>query len=112
MIIGVIKQMDNLKNYFKGWIVGNFEPNLFKTNDIEIAIKRYKKGDKEEKHYHKIAKEFTIVIDGKILMNGNQVKKNQIFIVEPEVSNVFEALTNATLLVIKTPSVVGDKYTE
>lgn len=102
--------MDNLSNYFKGWIVGNFEPNIFKSDDIEIAVKRYKKGDKEEKHYHKVAKEYTIVLSGKIKMNGIQVKKNEIFVVEPEVVNEFYAVTDATLLVIKTPSVIGDKY--
>jgi hypothetical protein len=25
-----------------GWIIGNFDPSLLKTNDVEVAIKRYK----------------------------------------------------------------------
>ena len=33
----------------KGWFVGNFEPTLLKTSDVEVAVKTYKKGDKESK---------------------------------------------------------------
>ena len=34
-----------LKNFTKGWFVGNFDPSLIKTNDIEIGVKEYKSGD-------------------------------------------------------------------
>ena len=43
-----------LDDMIKGWFVGNFEPTLLKTNDVEVAVKRYKKGDYEDRHYHKI----------------------------------------------------------
>ena len=35
-----------LQGMVKGWFVGGFEPTLFKTNDVEVAVKEYKKGDK------------------------------------------------------------------
>ena len=41
-----------LEDMVKGWFVGNFEPTLIKTNDVEVAVKSYNKGDYEEKHYH------------------------------------------------------------
>ena len=44
----------NLNDMIKGWFVGNFEPSLYKTNDCEAAVKKYKKGDKEQKHFHNI----------------------------------------------------------
>jgi hypothetical protein len=47
----------NLKEMKLGWFVGNFEPSLYKTNDVEVAVKNYKKGDSEERHFHKIATE-------------------------------------------------------
>ena len=25
----------------KGWFVGNFFPTLYRTNDVEVAVKRY-----------------------------------------------------------------------
>ena len=42
-----------LENMLKGWFIGNFEPTLLRTNDVEVAVKEYKKGDYEELHYHK-----------------------------------------------------------
>ena len=31
----------NLSEMKLGWFVGNFEPSLYKTNDVEVAIKSY-----------------------------------------------------------------------
>ena len=50
-----------------GWFIGNFEPSLYKTNDCEVAVKTYKKGDFEAAHFHKIATEYTIVASGKVM---------------------------------------------
>jgi hypothetical protein len=61
---------DRLDNFVKGWVVGNFEPTLFQTDDFEVAVKNYKAGYYEEKHYHKVATEWTIISKGKVLMNG------------------------------------------
>lgn len=54
----------NLKDMVGGWIIGNFDPSLFKTNDVEISIKKYKAGDYDSSHYHKIATEYTVIVDG------------------------------------------------
>ena len=40
----------NLDQFVRGWIVGGFEPTLFNTTDVEIAIQEFKKGDKEASH--------------------------------------------------------------
>ena len=53
-----------------GWFVGNFEPSLYKTNDVEAAVKSYKAGTYENSHYHKIATEITVIISGEVKMNG------------------------------------------
>ena len=45
----------NLKDFTKGWFVGNFDPTLIKTNDVEIGVKEYKAGDYESFHHHRIA---------------------------------------------------------
>lgn len=58
-----------LDDMVKGWFVGNFEPTLFRTNDAEVAVKHYKAGDYEEKHYHKVATEITVIVSGKVEMN-------------------------------------------
>ena len=67
-----------LEDMVKGWFVGNFEPTLIKTNDVEVAVKSYNKGDYEEKHYHKIATELTVIIQGRVKMNEVEYQKGDI----------------------------------
>ena len=47
----------------KGWFVGDFEPSLYKTQDFEVAVKRYLEGAVEKRHTHKVATEFTVIVD-------------------------------------------------
>jgi hypothetical protein len=100
----------NLKDFFKGWFVGNFEPSMLKTDDFEIGIKRYNKGDVEESHYHKEAIEYTVVIEGIVKMNDIIYKKDDIIEVQKMETISFECLEDAVTVVIKTPCVKGDKY--
>jgi hypothetical protein len=39
---------ENIKKFIKGWFVGNFDPSLYKTNDVEVAYKEYHEDDYEE----------------------------------------------------------------
>lgn len=103
-------KLNKLKDMFRGWVVGNFEPSLYQTNDVEVAVKNYKAGDKEEKHYHKIATEITVIVAGMVLMNGIPYNGGDIITIEPGESTDFEALTDSITTVIKLPSVKNDKY--
>lgn len=100
----------NLNNFTRGWIIGDFEPNIIKTKDFEVMIRNYKTGEKEQKHIHKIASEITAVVSGKFLMNGQIVSKNDIIYLNPGESTDFECLEEGATTVIKTPSVIGDKF--
>ena len=62
----------SLNDMFKGWFIGNFEPTLYKTDDVEVGIKKYKAGDHESAHHHKIATEFTVVLNGEVEMGGQR----------------------------------------
>jgi quercetin dioxygenase-like cupin family protein len=101
---------DNLKNFINGWFIGNFNPSLLLTDNFEIAVKRYKAGNSEKSHVHKIATEYTIIIDGEVEMNKNKYLKDDIIIIEPNNWTDFYCLTDVTTLVIKIPSVKEDKY--
>jgi len=101
---------DNLKNFIKGWFIGNFKPTLFKTTNFEIAIKRYKKGDYEKPHYHKISTEYTIIISGTVEMNGIKHVKNEIIIISPNEKTDFRCLSSVITCVVKIPSSENDKY--
>jgi hypothetical protein len=102
----------NLNDFVKGWFIGNFEPTLLATNEFEIGIKKYTAGDYEEKHTHKIATEFTVIVEGAVEMNGIKYVKDEIIKINPHESTDFKCLTDAITVIVKTPSVVGDKYQE
>ena len=103
-------KLHKLKDMFKGWFVGNFEPSLYKTDDVEVAVKNYKAGDGEEKHYHKIATEITVVSKGKVLMNGTEYNEGDVIVIEPMEATDFHALEDTITMVVKIPCVKGDKY--
>lgn len=94
----------------KGWFVGNFEPTCFNVEGAEVALKRYKKGDIERSHHHKMAYEITFVVSGKISMNGLECSEGQIILVEPGESVSFESIDDSINVVVKVPCVKGDKY--
>lgn len=100
----------DLKKMTKGWFIGNFEPSLYKTNDVEVAVKKYKKGDYESKHFHKIATEFTVVLSGKVRMFKQEFEKDSIIKIEPNEATSFECLEDTITVVVKIPGANDDKY--
>ena len=94
----------------KGWFVGNFEPTLYRTNDVETSVKSYTAGDYEGRHYHKIATEITVVISGTVRMNGIEYNAGDIIVMEPGEATDFEAVTDAVNVVVKVPGANNDKY--
>lgn len=99
-----------LKNMIKGWFIGNFEPNVLKDERFEVGILTRKKGLERPKHYHKEATEITCLISGKALINDQEINSGDIFIIEK--NQVVDAYyyEDSMLVVIKIPSVKGDKY--
>tara|TARA_R110000803_G_scaffold25801_1_gene61576 strand:- start:11481 stop:11801 length:321 start_codon:yes stop_codon:yes gene_type:complete len=100
----------NINDMVKGWFMGNFEPTLHNTDLFEVAVKRYSKGDSEERHTHKIATEFTMIIEGDVIMDEIRYTKDDIIVIEPNESTDFKCLTDVVTLVVKTPCVKNDKY--
>ena len=103
-------KMAKLNDMIKGWFVGNFNPTLYRTNGVEVAVKEYKKGDSEERHYHKIATEITVIINGKVKMNGTEYIKGDMVVIEPGESTDFQALEDSINVVVKIPGANNDKY--
>lgn len=99
-----------LSEMVKGWFVGNFEPTLYRTNDVEVAVKTYSAGDYESKHYHKIATEITVVQSGRVKMFDKIFSGGDIVIVEPNDATDFEALEDTVTVVVKIPGANNDKY--
>ncbi len=103
-------KISKLDDMIKGWFVGNFDPTLIKTNEVEVAVKKYKAGDSEETHYHKIATEITVVVSGRIRMNGKEYVAGDIIVMEPGEATDFEALEDTSCTVVKYPGANNDKY--
>tara|TARA_A100001015_G_scaffold131832_1_gene146367 strand:- start:1796 stop:2116 length:321 start_codon:yes stop_codon:yes gene_type:complete len=100
----------NLKKMKLGWFVGDFEPNVFKSKEVEISLKRIKKGFKEEPHFHKLSKELNLIVNGSLKINDKILYIDDIFVFEEnEISNV-TFLQDTTLVVVKIPSIPNDKY--
>ena len=100
----------SLKQFKRGWIVGNFKPSLLKSDDIEIAIQSYHAGDEEQQHYHKLGTEISILVTGSASFNGEILNEEDGMIIYPKESNIFKAITDCKVLVVKYPSSISDKY--
>jgi quercetin dioxygenase-like cupin family protein len=101
---------EKLSNMTRGWFIGDFEPSVLKTKDFEVGILTHKKGEEWPKHYHKIATEYTVLLSGSMTICGELIEPGTIFILEPnEIADpIFHE--DCTVIVVKTPSVIGDKY--
>lgn len=99
-----------LNDMVKGWFIGNFEPSLLKTNDVEVAYKVYEKGQYENEHFHKVATEFTLITKGSVKMFGKTWSKGDIVVVEPNEATDFLALEDTETVVVKIPGANNDKY--
>jgi len=103
-------EIEKVENFVRGWFVGGFEPTLYKTTDVEVAVQYFKAGDKEASHCHKIATEITVIISGKALMNGNYVEAGNIVKILPGEYTSFEAIEDTVTTVVKVPGALNDKY--
>lgn len=99
-----------LSNCKGGWVVGDFDPAVIHSKEVEVAIKRYKQNDYDNSHYHKEADEITIIVSGTVKMNDQIYHEDQVIWIEKNEVTDFLALTDAVTCVIKLPSVIGDKY--
>ncbi len=100
----------NLDHFKGGWFIGDFIPTLFKTTDVEVAVKKYAKGQKENAHFHKIATEFTVILEGEVKMSEKIYFSGDIIKIDPGISTDFEAITDVLTVVVKIPGAQNDKY--
>ncbi len=100
----------NLSDMVKGWFVGGFTPTVHQTEDVEVAVKHYRAGDNEVAHYHKIATEITVVVEGRIRMNGVYYVKGDMIKLEPGEATDFWAISDSITVVVKHPGAKDDKW--
>jgi quercetin dioxygenase-like cupin family protein len=103
-------EISKIEDYIGGWYIGNFNPSCFKTVKFEVGYKIHKKGEKWDTHYHKEATEINFLISGKMTIQGKELNTGDVFVINPEEIADPIFLEDCTLIVVKTPCVIGDKY--
>lgn len=108
-------KLDTFTNKCNGWITGQFA-NALEQTSVEVGIKDYKSDETNGRHWHKLATEINIVLEGKCdFIFDDQIYtaiKGDIVIIEQNEPCAFEAITDTRLLVIKTVSDPRDKYAD
>ena len=101
-------KLSRIEDYIGGWFVGNFEPTAYKTDQFEVSYKLHPKGQKWDIHYHSIVTEINVVVRGKMILQGEELKTGDVFILEPYEIADPEFLEDTEIICVKTPS-VNDK---
>ena len=93
----------------RGWFIGDFEKAVLRTKDFEVAYQHNQIGNTRS-HYHRQAVEITLIITGRVLMNGQVFEQGEIIVLEPGDISQLEYLEETRLVTIKSPSVPNDKF--
>lgn len=102
-------QTHHLQSMRNGWFIGRFEPSVLTTPLFEVALHAHPKGYRGERHFHAHATEVNCVVRGRVVANGEELGPGAIFVFEPgEVCDV-TFVEDTELIVVKTPSVPGDR---
>ncbi|MBR3516852.1 MAG: hypothetical protein IKO10_11110 [Lachnospiraceae bacterium] len=91
-----------------GFFVGDFEPTVFRTNAVEMAIKQIAKGTLDGGYYREIDTEIINVLSGEVECNGEHFQKGDILLfTQGEMISIF-ALEDSNVLISKLPGTKGD----
>lgn len=102
-------KFNKVSEFFRGWLIGDFEPSLVRLKGFEICLISHQKGEETQAHFHTSSEEINVVISGRLLVNQVILEKGDIFTYERlEVSQV-EFLEDSELLVVRIPSSPNDK---
>lgn len=98
------------KKWLKGWIIGSFRPTMYDTKEFEVCYRVHPAREIIDRHYHKIATEYNYLIKGKMKILGKTIYGGDSFIINPfEIADpIF--IETCEIIVVKVPSVKGDKY--
>lgn len=99
-----------LIDFYRGWVIGDFEPSLLRTKNFEVGILKHPKGERWPAHYHKIATEYNILIQGSMRLCDIELTAGDTFVLEPnEIADpIFHE--DCTIVCVKVPSDISDKY--
>jgi NDP-sugar pyrophosphorylase family protein len=102
-------KIENLSEYTRGWLIGDFEPSIIRTTYYELGIMKYVKNSYHQFHIHQECDEYNYLIKGEIKINNFVIKAGQVFIIPKGqiVCPIF--MKDCEIIVVKTPSKPTDK---
>jgi hypothetical protein len=92
-----------------GWYIGNFAPAAYNTIEFEVGILKHKKGEQWPTHYHEHCTEINYLLEGEMTIGDKMLVGPTIFVLEPKEIADPVFITDCMLVVVKTPSIPGDK---
>lgn len=98
-----------LTDFKKGWILGDFEPSLAKT-DYEVGLRWNDKGFKEDRHYHREVTEYIAFAGGKHRLGDRTYEDGDVMVISPYMSTDYECLEPGYCLTVKNRSLPKDKF--
>ena len=103
-------EVHHVDEFVGGWFLGDFLPSLLRTTSFEVGLKTHKKGEQIASHRHNLLTEYTVVVKGRILINGRIMQEKEVFVLYPREGVVAEPLTEEVWLIcVKVPSIPSDK---
>lgn len=102
-------QVHRVEQFSGGWFVGDFEPSIFWSKDMEVGFKHFEAGDVEPEHFQRKSTELTFVVRGECRIGDQSLIAGDIAEIPPLVSASFEAMSPVDLIVVKIPSAPQDK---
>jgi quercetin dioxygenase-like cupin family protein len=100
----------NIREMQGGWFIGDFEPSVLRTGTFEVAHHRYPAGYRGEPHVHRFCTEYNYILRGRLVASGQELSTGDIFVYAPGEASDVEFLEESDLVIVKTPSVPGDKH--
>jgi quercetin dioxygenase-like cupin family protein len=100
---------DNLENYFRGWLIGDFEPSIMRSKEFEVCIAYHQMGEYSPAHFHTKSEEINVVLSGQLTVNGRNLMAGDIFWYHKNEPSDVSFLADTSLLVVRVPSAPGDK---
>lgn len=99
----------NIKEFERGWFIGDFPKAILNTDQFEVALICCDVGI-HSAHYHKIAVEYNVLIEGKLRIGDIIINPGDVYVIDKFEVTEQEFLEPSKVLCVKTPSVVSDKY--
>ena len=102
-------QLYRLSDYKDGWFIGDFLPSIIRTKQFEVAYKVHRRGSLWPRHLQRKAVEINLITRGRLSLNGRVFEVGDIILVPAKFPIKPRFLTNVEVVVIKIPSLPGDK---